>query len=347
MNSTDEIIVDAADMVEFHWCRHYLGETVLASSTTISLLLSTVMLNAMFGATLRFTRSQLRRIFYPTERKIAFLQYALFMPLFEVFVIWGSKLGISIDTSTASVIVTWIVINAVCLVLVLSSCRAVGNYRLLIHVAQCYRLPMAIMFFCDRLINSEIGIEGIFIGAMFLCSLFEFFHVQDYFSVFSNSNLGCVREAPLTSFSVEDSQDSVYKPRRVFAGPPDDAKQHGSDDQPSIDDAVRERQHGMTIHEQRTQETAYYSSSDEEDKEENASITEFDENITPAVRATLREQKTNALTAEFLQKVMQFNERSDPNVIKRTVLKFKHKLINNTSTKKSNSASGTHESDNF
>jgi hypothetical protein len=198
---------------------------------------------------------------------------------------------------------------------------------------------MAIMFFCDRIINSEIGIEGIFIGAMFLCSVFEFFHVQDYFSVLANANLNCTREAPFNNFSAEQSQDSVYDARRVYTGGPDVIKAHGSDDQPSIDDVQVRLDQGKPV-------IDYYSSSDSEDKNENASVTEFDETVTPAVRATLREQKTNALTSEFLQKVMQFTERTDANVIKRTVIKFKNKLISN-SAKKSNSASGTHESDNF
>jgi len=334
---------------EFHWCRHYLPITVLAVSTGVSLFLSLLMLNAIFGATMKFTRSQTMRMFYPTEKKVAFLQYVICLPAFEAFVIWGSYLGVSIDGNTASIVITWIVMNIVRILLVLSSCRAVGNYRLMIHVSQCFNLPLAVMFFTDRIINSSIGIEGIFIGTLCLLALFEFFHVQDYFSVFANSQMNMNFGARTSPFSPQSAENSVdvggreFRPQMGQWPVQVGRKVHGSDDGYPPDDQNTPLNSPQAM----IAEQAYSSESEEEQGQfdDGASVTELDEALPPEVRAQFNDQGRTALIAQFLGEVMKFDVATDARVIKRTVLKFKSRFAKTNSSKPESLSGGASKSD--
>ena len=223
------------------------------------------MLNAMNGATYRYSRSQLRRMFYPTERKISFLRYALLMPLFELFVIWGVEAGVSIDDSSAAIVVAWLSVNCLCLLVMTCSCGAFGSYRMMIHAVQCFRMPLSLIFMCERIFNSVIGVESIFIALMFLCSLFEFFHVQDYFSVFSNSLLDPLGYRNNRKHRGDNDDDESYTEGPVL---PNDSE-HRTD----LAALTRKR----IMEEEREKQKTQQAASEEEDADE--SITELDDKV--------------------------------------------------------------------
>lgn len=338
-----------SNVSEFHWCRHYLPLSIFVVSSVVSGLLSLLMLNALLGATKKYTRSQLKRIFYPTERKIVVLQYAVCLPMFELFVIWGSQLGISIDGNTASIVITWIVVNIVRILLVLSACCATTNYRLMIHVVQCYNLPLAVMFFTDRIINSVIGVEGIFIGILCVLALFEFFHVQDYFSVVANAQMPLTaRDAPFSSFSLETSIDSVAREVREMVGPGAPIKAHGSDDGGEVPDrrygyAERPDAMGRLLHSDKQKGAADFylsASEDDEDDDGRESVTQLDERLPPDVRVALSEQKRTFLFTQFIQEVLRFDSHTDAEKIKKAVLRFKANLEKVRSPPEANSGGG-------
>jgi len=338
-DSTTAFIGFDTDVYEFHWCRHYLPTSVLVMSTVITILLGLSMINGMCGATCRFKRSQIKRIFYPTERKIGLLQYAVIMPMFELFVVWGSWIGISPDGSSASIVVGWITINGLCLLIMTCACYSTGNYRLMVHIAQCFRLPLAVIFFCDRIFNSVVGIESIAIGCLFLCSLFEFFHVQDYFAVLPNARpngtgmrLHGVQaeddstDGPISPHTVDLMQEALAKSRAAQMGPPLSTAQHQS----SIPTSSTMKN---------DTEMALLSHSDDED-DDNASHTELDDNLPAAVRAALNDQSISATVTDFISEVLRVDDTSDPQKVKRMVLKYKNRLTKDRSGRTSGSATG-------
>jgi hypothetical protein len=322
---------------EFHWCRHYLPTSVLALSTTITILLSFQMINIMWGATCRFKRSQVRRIFYPTERKVGFLQYGLFMPMFEIFVVWGSWLGLSIDSSTASIVIAWIVVNMICLLVLTCACRATSNFRMMVHIAQCFRLPMAIIFFCDRIFNSVVGVESAFIVAMFICSLFEFFHVQDYFAVVSNSRLdiGGVKIGGfhLTDEETDDGTNGPISPMTA-----EENKARTDLIRLSFMNAENKRQ--MAENHKNDAERSVLSQMATDDDDEAESHTELEDNLPADVRAGLNDQAMNATIVDLLREVMKINESTEAERVKRMVLRFKNKLTRDRSGPASGSTTG-------
>lgn len=334
MNETEFFSETESVANDFHWCRHTLPRSVMISSTVITVLLGMSMLNAMNGATYRYARSQLRKMFYPTERKIAALQYALFMPLFELCVIWGAEVGVSADDSSAAIVVAWLAVNCLCLLIMTCSCCSLGSYRMLIHAVQCFRMPLALIFMCDRVFNSVVGAESIFIALMFLCSLFEFFHVQDYFSVYPNARLDplgfidgkknredhdnddddevSLNAGPVTPTDVERNADRLAAARsrimNQFQNPPPPAKDGGAVTFSASDD----------------------DDDDEEDEDDGGDIeesaTEMDAAVSPVVRATLNSQKQQKLVAKLLEDAMRVDEATDAQKIKKKVLAFKSKV---------------------
>ena len=349
---------------EFHWCRHYLPDGVLIASTVVSLILSLIMINAMCGATCRFARSHLRRIFYPTERKVVLVQYALCMPLFELFVIWGTKMGVSADTDSASIVVSWLVINAICLVVLGVSCCSQKNYRLLIRDAQSFRFPMSIVFFCDRAFNSVIGVECIFIILLMAFSVFEFFHVQDYFAIYAKAHTDATglggaldSEGPMSPLAAEARFEMFSNTREHFMhdeliqsvianGQRRTADMNGSprDSAEMPPSSQKRRTNGVVLEDTSDLNASTDGDDDDDDDEEQ---TELEEGLPKTVRGALNEQKTNALIADLLLKAMQCTEETDAHSIKRAVLKFKRKMQAGRATQRSTSstATATHDSE--
>ena len=322
---------------DFHWCRHTLPRSVMISSSVVTTLLSLSLLNAMNGATYRYSRSQLRQMFYPTERKVAFLQYALFMPLFEVCVIWGAEIGVSADDSSASTVVTWLAINSLCLLVMTCACGAFGSYRLMIHAVQCFRMPLALMFMCDRVFNSVVGVESIFVALMFLCSVFEFFHVQDYFSVFSNARLDPFGFRNSRTHRNDDNDDDSFNSGPVL---PNDAERNAA-----LLATTRKR---IMEQSQTTQDkgAVYFSASEEdEDEDVDESATEMDDRIPLAARAVFNSQKHAKLVARLLENLMRVDDHTDPQRVKRTVLKFKEKVQKLSHDDKASSSQGSRASE--
>jgi hypothetical protein len=161
-----------------YWrCHSELPQSLMIASSTVTAMLTLLVVNAAFGMSYNFSHASLGRMFNKAEKRAIFAQYIFAMPLFEVFVIW-TPVGIA-PNSTSSV-VSWLVINSLSVALVIVSIFSLQRYRWFVHVAQSMRAPTAIMFFCDRIINFSIGVEGVFIGAVFACSLFELFHVHRF-----------------------------------------------------------------------------------------------------------------------------------------------------------------------
>lgn len=339
-SSYDDTSEAARAAVDFHWCRHTLPRSVMVASTVITALLSLAVLNAMNGATYRYSRSQLRRMFYPTERKIAFLQYALFMPLFELCVIWGAEIGVSIDDNSAAIVVAWLAVNALCLLVMSCSCAALGSYRLMIHAVQCFRMPLALIFMCDRVFNSVIGVESIFIALMFLCSVFEFFHVQDYFSVYSNSRLDPLgyrnNRKPSSSGGRANDDNDNDDDASFTDGPvlPTDAERTTGwlavARKRTMREAAAEAKAGGASTSTTTTTTVgngdkggvYFSASEDED----ASVTELDDRVPANVRSVLNTQKTAGIVNKFFEDIRRFTPQTDAERIKRKVLRFQSKF---------------------
>jgi hypothetical protein len=349
---------------EFHWCRHLLPQDVLIASTVVSALLSLFMLNAMCGMTFKYSRIQLRRLFFPTERKISFIQYALIAPMFELFVIWGDRIGVSTDTDSASIVVTWVTINVLCLFVMLCSCRAQANYRLLIRDAQTFRFPMSVMFLCDRAFNSVIGIECIFIVAIMLFSVFEFFHVQDYFAVFRRPSAS----RGFASMPDDDVDDKIvgvadnkddeivlynYGGEWLNKNRADNMSKEPERDRVAIDLSTSDKASTRSSTKKAAGATAAAAgqdgllplSDDEEDGDAAGSLTDV-ENVSPNVLATLQTQERSSLINKLLKQAMKCTDQTDPESIKRAVLKFKTRVLKTRppSNRASSSGDRTHDS---
>jgi hypothetical protein len=170
-----------ADIPLAYWhCHSELPYGVQVASSVVSLLLSLLVVNSAFGAAFNFSHMTLKGMFNKVEKRAIIFQYLVTMPLFEVFVIWGPDWTDAITRNSTSSVVAWLAVNCLSVVLVILSFFALHRYRMLIHVAQCMRAPTAVMFFCDRIINFSIGVEGVFIGGVFVCSMFELFHVHRF-----------------------------------------------------------------------------------------------------------------------------------------------------------------------
>jgi hypothetical protein len=173
--------VTGPDIPLAYWhCHSELPYGVQVASSVVSLLLSLLVVNSAFGAAFNFSHQTLKGMFNKVEKRAIIFQYLVTMPLFEVFVIWGPDWTDAITRNSTSSVVAWLAVNCLSVVLVVLSLFALHRYRMLIHVAQCMRAPTAVMFFCDRIINFSIGVEGVFIGAVFVCSMFELFHVHRF-----------------------------------------------------------------------------------------------------------------------------------------------------------------------
>lgn len=224
MNSTATQI---SPLSYFH-CHNLVPDGVLIASTVVSGLLSLLMFNSAFGASCFFSNKDLYQVFNAMERRAIIIQYLIAMPLFELLVVWGPQLTPSIDHNSSSSVINWLVVNSMSLGLVIGSLFATHRYRMLIHVAQCFRLPLATMYFCDRAINFTIGVEGVFIGAVFFCATFEMVHVHQYYTKYKRTPLLLVKSdatalasmqpPPLPPVAMTMALPFVSKRRRQRAG---------------------------------------------------------------------------------------------------------------------------------
>lgn len=172
---------NATDFPLSYWhCHSAVPDGVLIASSFISGVLSLVLLNAAFGAACAFSHKDLTRMFNAVEKFVIVFQYLIAMPAFELFVIWGPSLTIGINHNSSSSVVSWIAVNSLSLFFALASIFASARYRALMHVAQCMRAPMAIVFFCDRAINFSVGVEGVFITFVFIGGFIEMIYVHQY-----------------------------------------------------------------------------------------------------------------------------------------------------------------------
>lgn len=162
-------------------CIDFVPHGVLVASSFVSALLSLLMLNATFGATWSFSHSALRTMFSSMERRAIALQYLVAMPFFELFVVWGPHIDVGIDHNSTSSVVAWLVVNTLCVGFLFVATFSLHRYRALVYRAQSARMPLAIVYFCDRSINFTVGVEGVFIGFVFGCAMFEMSQVDDYF----------------------------------------------------------------------------------------------------------------------------------------------------------------------
>jgi hypothetical protein len=166
-----------------YWrCHSELPYGVQIGSTVVSVLLSLLIVNSAFGITFSYSNLSLKGMFNKVEKRAIIIQYLIAMPLFEIFVIWGPDWTDGIAHNSTSSVVSWLAVNCLSVILVIVAFFSLQRYRMLIHVAQCMRAPTAVMFFSDRLINFSIGVEGVFIGAVFVTSMFELFHVHRFLS---------------------------------------------------------------------------------------------------------------------------------------------------------------------
>jgi len=183
-------ITTQPDTLLSYWhCHNYIPQSVLIASTVINGLLCMFIVNAAFGIAFYFAHNDLKRVFNTMERRAIVLQYLFAMPLFELFVVWGPQLQLGINHNSSSSVITWLTVNTLSLGLVLGSLCATHRYRMLIHVAQCMRMPLAVMYFCDRAINFTVGVEGVFIGFVFICAAFEMVHVHQYFTKYMHQRM--------------------------------------------------------------------------------------------------------------------------------------------------------------
>lgn len=160
-------------------CRHDVPTSMLVASSVVSLLLSAGMLNSMFGRTRKLNKEDVRALFGDYERSAIFIHYAIVVPLFEFFVIWGPRLNANIGPSSASSVTAFLIVNAISVFLLLLGVIFEAKYRLFVHKVQCWRIPICIVFLCDRDINFTVGFEALFIAASLLCSIFETVNVNE------------------------------------------------------------------------------------------------------------------------------------------------------------------------
>lgn len=153
-------------------------QSLLVASACITAFVIVLMLNAWFGVTFHYSHKDLRSIFTRTETVVSFVHYGVFLWLFELIVIWGPGLNLAIAPNSVSVVVTWLVINSFTLSILAVSFFSKGSYRMVIHVSQCIRVPLAVLVLCDRFINHSVGAEGVVIAALFMCSAFEISHIH-------------------------------------------------------------------------------------------------------------------------------------------------------------------------
>jgi hypothetical protein len=223
---------------------------------------------------------------------------------------------------------------------------------------------MAIVFFCDRAFNSVIGVECIFIILLMAFSVFEFFHVQDYFAVYAKGRPdgtglqvyagGALDSDEPVSPLVEEHRFEMLSSTRnrfmqdevIKSAVRDRQRDDDDDDLRGSPRDSSEPKKKRALDDTSDMDNEDFDDDEEEDgaanDDDDDDETELEEGLPKTVRGALNEQKTNALIADLLLKAMQCTAKTDARDIKRAVLKFKRKMqAGRASQRASSSATGT------
>lgn len=282
-------------------CDDRFGGGVLALSTVVVVLVCLCMLCATFGFAWRHSHTTLKKMFNPMERRFILVQYLFVIPLFEIVVVWGTHSGVLSDESSGSSIVTWILFNMWCLVLLVVALFSGERYRFVVHMQQCMRFPVALMFFCDRFYNAVMGVEGAIISCMIMCSFFEVLGASDYcsnlppvivdaFGIRADDDNGYARRFPDASIAMDPFLMSDNGPNLYMDG------EDSGDDSQSIVFGFDDRATTDVISQMNAQRTARVQTRIMDQ------LSKIPENITPreAYRLTMRLRQKAAAQANPL-----------------------------------------------
>lgn len=156
-----------------HACWDELPPYVLVVSSVFLGLVCLFSLNAFFCVTCGYTNVQLRELSSRVERRMAVLYYVLALPLFELFVIWGPHLGLAIERTTSSLVAGWMCVNLFNFFFVFGGFCSPKMHAFSLYITQSWQSLCMFFFFFDRLFNSTIGAEALFIVPVFLLGLLQ------------------------------------------------------------------------------------------------------------------------------------------------------------------------------
>ena len=160
-------------------CLEVEPHTLRVTSSVLTSLVCLLSLNSVFGATWHFSRRALSSLFEDLEKRAMLLQYVLFLPLFEIFVVWGSRIdsgGIAHNCSMT--LLVHIIISALSLAIIGFAQFMLIRFRPLLHAAQCWRIVICVVVLCDRGVRGVIGYESFFTALVLGCALFEIAHIN-------------------------------------------------------------------------------------------------------------------------------------------------------------------------
>ena len=160
-------------------CLDVEPHTLRVVSSVLTALVCLLSLNSAFGATWHFSRRALGSLFEDIEKRAMLLQYVIFLPLFELFVVWGSQVDAgNIAHNCSATLLVHIIISALSLAIICSAQFMLTRFRPLLHAAQCWRIVICVAVLCDRGVRGVIGYESFFTALVLGCALFEIAHVN-------------------------------------------------------------------------------------------------------------------------------------------------------------------------
>lgn len=161
-----------------------VGLGTLIVVTLLSLLRCVCMIAPHCFPSDRFERKPRGSRWWLVYRRVAFLQYCLLVPLFELLITWGARVDPVFAPVSAEVELAWLAVLVMsCFALVVAFVTR-SSYSMTAHTVQIMQLPCATTFLCERIVNGHAGGEIAVIVAIMLCSLFEICTLPDFFSVF-------------------------------------------------------------------------------------------------------------------------------------------------------------------
>ena len=157
--------------------------SLLIAITCFSVLRTVFMLAPHLVNSTRLDSSPQRNKWWSVHKRILIVHYIVLAPLFEVLVIWGSKVfGADVVTPVAlEVLIAWLSIVILCVILLLVACCTRNAYRMMVHCAQLMELLCMLMFFSDRCVNTRVAGEIVILIVLIACNTVEIFTVPDFF----------------------------------------------------------------------------------------------------------------------------------------------------------------------